>query len=191
MRAFVSALLLSGIVVAQAQALPLVRIARADTETHSIATLETDTADYLRNAAIGNMFEIAASQVAIGRAHDPELQRFAAMMVADHTAMEARLSSALRGAGFSMTLPADLDAAHQLLVQQLQSANDQDFDAAFLQQQIMTHESALRLNLAYAHSGRDGSLRLFANSVVPKIRSHLASAEALLRKSAPRTASMP
>lgn len=191
MRAVIPALLLTALVVTDTNALPVVRIARADTERHSVATLESDTADYIRNAAIGDMFEIAAAQVAVSRSHDPALQQFARMMVADHKAMENRLATDLQRAEFSMTLPDTLDAAHILLVQQLQSANDRDFDSAFLQQQIMTHESALRLHLTYAQSGRDGSLRHYAAAAIPKIRSHLAAAEELLRRTAPRTASMP
>jgi predicted outer membrane protein len=76
-----------------------------------------------------------------------------------------------------MTLPPSLDAQHDAILKQLQDATAPDFDVNFMQQQIVTNESALRVQKSYAKSGRDASLRGFTSQTIPKIEMHLALAD--------------
>jgi putative membrane protein len=176
---------------APANALPVVRIARAGgTDRHSAATVASDTADYIRNSAIGDMFEIAAAKVAQKTSHNYDVRRFSQMIIDDHTAILDGLATTLKQAEFAMTLPPSLDVPHDAIVKQLEDTNAADFDANFLQQQIVANESALRVQTSYARNGRDLSLRNFANQTIPKIRRHLNHAERIFQQLSPKTASV-
>jgi len=170
-------------------ALPVIRIARAGIDHHSAATVASDTADYIRNSAIGDMFEIAAAEVAKKDSRNNEVRRFAQMIIDDHTAIKSSLASTLKQAEFAMTLPASLDDPHAALIKQLERTAIADFDVDFIRQQIVANESALRVQASYATSGRDLSLRKFASQTVPKIQMHLTLAERIFRQLRSKTAS--
>ena len=182
-------LVLTFCLVAPANALPVVRIARAGIDHHSAATVASDTADYIRNSAIGDMFEIAVAKVAKKTSHSYDVQRFAQMIIDDHTAILDALTATLKQAEFAMTLPPALDTSHDEIVKQLEDTSATDFDASFMQQQIMANESALRVQTSYARSGRDLSLRKFATQTIPKIQMHLNLAERIFQQLSPKTAS--
>jgi putative membrane protein len=168
--------------------LPATQIAFKGTPHHATAALSGDTADYIRNAAIGDMFEVGAGQVAMDKAQDDDVRRFAHMAFSDYGANGAALTETLNEDAFEMTLPDALDAPHTLLITQLQSTPDGDFDAAYMQQQIIAQESALRVHASYARTGRDKALRAYAAQIVPQIRLRLTVAEQILQKISAKTA---
>ena len=174
---------------APAHALPMVRIARAGTDHHSAATVASDTADYIRNSAIADMFEIAAAKVAQQASNREDVRHFSQLIADDHAALENALAATLRQDEFAMTLPDTLDAPHDAIVKQLKDSSAADFDANFMQQQILANESALRVQISYARSGRDLSLRKFASQTIPVIQMHLALAEHIFQLLSPKTAS--
>jgi len=173
-----------------AWALPMVQIGHRATDHHSAATLASDTADYLRNAAIGNMFAIAAAKVAQKKSHNYDVQQFAQMAIDDNRAFADALALTLKQAEFAMTLPALLDTEHAVLIKQLEATPQPDFDASYMQQQIIAHQSALRVHASYAKNGRDQSLRQYAGQTIPKIRTQLTLAERIFEKISPKTAAL-
>ncbi len=172
-----------------ALALPATQIALKGTPRHATVTLATDTADYIRNAAMNDMFEVNAAKVALDKSQDFDVQRFARMALSDYGANGAALAVTLSQDAFEMTLPEALDDPHALLVDQLESTADTDFDVAYMQSQIMAQESALRFHARYARTGRDRALRDYAREVLPQIRLRLTVAEQILQKISPKTAS--
>jgi putative membrane protein len=170
-------------------ALPATQIALKGTPHHATVTLATDTADYIRGAAMNDMFEVNAAKVALDKSQDFDVQRFARMALSDYGANGAALAATLSQDAFEMTLPEALDDPHALLVDQLEATADTDFDVAYMQAQIMAQESALRLHARYARTGRDQALRAYAKEVLPQIRLRLTVAEQILQKISPKTAS--
>ncbi len=171
-----------------ATALPTTQIAFKGTAHHSTITLATDTADYIRNAAMSDMFEVNAAKVALDKSQDFDVQRFARMALSDYGANGAALAATLGEDAFEMTLPESLDDPHAALVNQLDSTADAEFDVAYMQAQIMAQETALRFHASYARTGRDQALRTYAREVVPQIRLRLTVAEQILQKISPKTA---
>jgi putative membrane protein len=169
--------------------LPVVRIARAGADHHSAATVASDTADYIRNCAIGDMFAIAAGRVAQKATHNDDVRRFSQMVIDDHTAFQDALGATLKQAEFTMTLPSALDAPHEAMVKELEDTATANFDVSFMQQQIVAMQNALRVQAGYAKSGRDLTLRRFASETIPKIEMHLALAQRIFQKLSPKTAS--
>lgn len=183
-------LVAAGLVIGKADALPLMAVIPAGTENHPAAGIAANTADYIRNAAIGDGFAIASAKVAIKKAHNSDVHRFAQMMLNDRAAIDDSLAATLKGATFSMTLPQSIDSEHVALVKQLEETPADRFDTDYMRQQVMMYESALRLHQSYAKDGRDQSLRRYAAEVTPKVRLELALAEHLFRRVSPRFASV-
>src|SRR6187399_971559 len=57
--------------------------------TAAVGAISTDV--FLRDAAMGDMYEIQAANMALTRAKNPKVKEFATMMVADHTKSSAKL----------------------------------------------------------------------------------------------------
>jgi putative membrane protein len=176
------------LLTSSAVALPATQIVLKASPHHATAALAADTADYIRNAAIIDMFEVNAAKLAIDKARDFSVQRFARMMLSDYDASGASLAATLSQATFQMTLPDGLDDPHTNLVEQLRSSPDEGFDAAYMQQQVIAQQSALRLHASYARIGRDRALRTYAAQILPQIRMRLALAERVFREISPKSA---
>src|SRR5689334_24900305 len=52
--------------------------------------------DYVTKAAIGDMFELQSSKLALQKAGDAKVKRFASQMVKDHTASSRKLKSIIK-----------------------------------------------------------------------------------------------
>jgi putative membrane protein len=78
-------------------------------------------------------------------------------------------------------MPTGLDQQHQALVQQLQGARGAEFDRAFAQQQLQSHQTAVELFRAYAQSGDNAQLKQWAAQTLPSLEEHLRQAQQLQR----------
>jgi putative membrane protein len=133
----------------------------------------TDAAGYLRQAGLGDLYEIQASQLELSRGHEPHAKDFANRMVADHTQSTQTLVTAASQAGLPAAPPPALDSRRQAMLDQLKSAPTPDFDRLYLQQQLMAHDEALRLHENYAKSGDNAALRPVAGQVAGVVRQHI------------------
>jgi putative membrane protein len=139
------------------------------------------TPDYVTNAALGDMYEIQSSKMAQSKAKSADVKSFAGIMITDHAATTAALKAALSKAGVPVTPPASLDPRHQAMIQQLEAATPDGFDALYRQQQIAAHQEALQLHQGYAAGGDNPTLVAIASETAPKVQMHLD----MLRKMAP------
>ena len=133
--------------------------------------------NYMAMAASGDQFEIQSSQMALQMSQNPAVQSFARLMIAHHQAMSANLMSAAQSAGLTPP-PPTLMPQHQQMLQQLQAAGP-NFDQAYKDAQIMSHQQSLELHQGYANGGDLPALRSVASAAVPIVQQHLASAQNL------------
>ena len=139
----------------------------------SAATMGSNTESaYIPNAAMGDMYEIMAADIAAQRSQNADLKALAAMIKTDHTAASNAMKAMLPA---GTTAPATLDERRQGLIDNLRSASAANFDAAWLDQQIAAHNEALTLHRGF--SNQDSPLAAHARSVIPKIEAHLREAE--------------
>jgi putative membrane protein len=144
----------------------------------SAATVGSNTlAGYVSGAAMGDMYEIQAADIALERSQNADVKALATMIKTDHTASSNALKTALPTAGTGLTVPTALDQRHQGLVDNLRSASAASFDATWLDQQIAAHNEALTLHRGFMD--QDSPLTAHARMVVPKIEAHLRRAEEL------------
>jgi putative membrane protein len=147
----------------------------------SAATLGSHTTGgFVTNAAIGNMYEIQAGQMASQRAKNADVKAFGKMMVTDHTAMTNEFKPLATAAG--ETPPTELDQRRKGMIDNLKAASDADFDRVYITQQIAAHEETLTLAQGYAQNGDNAGLKAFAAKGAPKIQAHLEKARQIQGK---------
>lgn len=137
----------------------------------SASTLGANSTEaFVSNAAMSDMYEIKAGQLAQQKAQSPAVKAFGKMMVTDHTAMSNELKAAAQAAG--QTLPTDLDQRRKGMIDNLTVASGADFDKAYLAQQDAAHGEAHTLMTGYAENGDHPQLKALAQKAAPKIQAH-------------------
>ena len=159
-----------------ASALPLIRLAEADMPNAKPSHASDDTTSYVKDAAQGDQFEIAAAKLAQTRAANPDVKDYAQLMLKDHVAIGQDLKATVWQANVDIAIPAALDNKHAEMLRDLNAAKPADFDRRYMQQQILTQDEAVRVHTFYGDSGDNRLLREFANETGPKVEAHLALA---------------
>ena len=139
---------------------------------------DSKAAEFVKNAAIGGMFEVQSSELALQKATDAKVKDFAKMMVTDHKAANDKLKSTLQSAQLPAP-PTELDSKHKKMMNKLQSASDRDFDRAYLDAQVKAHKEAVQLFSNYAKNGQNKELQSFAQETLPTLEQHLKQVRSL------------
>jgi putative membrane protein len=127
---------------------------------------------YLRMAGAGDLFEVQSSRLALQRSRNPEVRRFARMMITDHTRSTQMIMRAARRAGVAPR-PAALAPDQAATMRRLRAAPARRFDAAYGHAQSLAHTEALALHQGYAETGDIRALRSVAGEVAGVVRTHL------------------
>ncbi len=136
--------------------------------------------NFMNNAAIGGIFEVAVGKVAAERASSSAVKRFGSMLVDDHTAANDELAALAAARGIKP--PARLPAAKQSKIDRLAKLPAGGFDRQFLKEVgLKDHQDDIRLFEKAAKSARDPELRAFAAKTLPTLRKHHQEAQELLR----------
>ena len=139
--------------------------------TAAVGAVSTDA--YIRDAAMGDMYEIQAAQIALERSKNPEVRNAAQMIIADHTKSSNELKQLISSGQVQGTLPTMLDERRQGMLDHLRQAPDDAFDNRYLDQQKMAHQEAIALHKGYADHGDNPQLRSVAMGGLPMIERHL------------------
>ncbi|WP_293882378.1 DUF4142 domain-containing protein [Sphingomonas sp.] len=148
-------------------------VAANDSVDNGAMMASASTPDFVKNAAMGDMYEIASSKLAATMATSAGLKKFAAEMITAHTATTAGLKAAIAKDGVKDMPPAMLDAEHQGMIDGLKGAKGETFDTLYKSQQTEAHTKALALMHGYATGGDQAALKGFASDTAPKVQTHL------------------
>lgn len=135
-------------------------------------------ATFVKKAAISDMYEIQASQLAETKAASADVKNFAGKMVTDHTKTSEQLKSIVSSKP-GMSMPTALDGTHKALLAKLKSASGTNFDSTYAQQQIEAHQQAVMLFTSESQHGKDADLKKFATHTLPTLQQHLSMAQQL------------
>jgi putative membrane protein len=148
----------------------LASLAAATALASAVPAFAADTAqDFVDKAAVGGMFEVQTSKIAQDKAHDQSVKDFAAMMIHDHGAANAKLET-IAGEQ-KLKVPAGLDAAHQSDLEKLQNTKD-PLDPSYVKMQRDAHADAVKLFESFAKDGDNASLKTFAQETAPTLKMH-------------------
>jgi len=156
-------------------------------------TVGTDTADreqspalqpvtaatYIMQATMSDMYEIEAGQLAMTKGNSSSTRDFGKMMVDDHTASSRDLNAAIEQSNLRVTVPDELDAQHQEMIDRLQRDEGEAFDREYMRQQMAAHNRALELHRQFQQTGDDTNLQSYARNVLPVIEKHVDRLEQL------------
>lgn len=136
------------------------------------------TADFVKEVAISDMFEIESSKLAEQKGNAQE-KSFAQQMVTDHTKTSSELKGLVSGGKVQATLPTALDSSHQSKLDKLKSATGKDFSSDYNSDQVSAHEDAVSLFQRYAKGGDNSALKDWAGKTLPTLKHHLDMAKEL------------
>lgn len=134
---------------------------------------------FVNKAAIGGMFEVQSSEVALQKGMGKDVKGFARMMIHDHRAANKKLAAIT--AGEHLSIPGNLDTGHQGDLDTLRKTKGA-FDPAYIQMQRKAHDEAVMLFSGYAQDGKDKALKRFARETLPTLKMHKQKISAIAKK---------
>ncbi|HEY1077970.1 MAG TPA: DUF4142 domain-containing protein [Fontimonas sp.] len=136
---------------------------------------------FFDKAAMAGMFEVQSSEIAVQQSTDPQITSFAKMMIADHTAANAKLKALAANKG--VTLPAALDKDHQEKLDKLKAAAPgKAFNELYADLMEDGHDDAVELFKDASDDAKDKDVRKFAADTLPTLKRHNEHAEKLDNK---------
>jgi putative membrane protein len=167
------------IVVAGLAASPaLAQSVSEKTGLNSVLGIAPKTADFVKEAAISDMFEIQSSQLAQSKGNDAD-KAFASQMIDAHQKTTDELKGLVEGGKVKATLPTQMDSSHQKMLDKLKGLNGADFDKQYDADQVSGHKDAVSLFERYGKKGSDPALKDWADKTLPTIQHHLEMAQGL------------
>ncbi|MCK1441564.1 DUF4142 domain-containing protein [Bradyrhizobium sp. 2] len=148
------------------------------TGVNSTLGVAPTTADFVKEVAISDMFEIESSKLAEQKGNARE-KSFAQKMVTDHTKTSGELKGLVGDGKVQATVPTTLDGSHQSKLDKLKNANGKDFSSDYASYQVSAHEDAVSLFERYAKGGDSAELKDWAGKTLPALKHHLDMAKEL------------
>jgi putative membrane protein len=156
----------------------LAQSAGEKTGVNSALGISPSTADFVKEVAISDLFEIASSKLAQDKGNAAE-KSFASQMVTDHTKTSTELKGLVSSGKVKAELPAALDSSHQSKLDKLKGESGKDFSSDFDSMQVSAHKDAVSLFERYAKGGDNADLKKWAGKTLPTLKHHLEMAQNL------------
>ncbi|KPF97312.1 hypothetical protein IP86_14035 [Rhodopseudomonas sp. AAP120] len=147
------------------------------TGVNSVLGVAPTTADFIKQAAISDIFEIQSSKLAEQKG-STAVKTFAKDMIADHTKTSTELKGLISSGKVKAEVPAQLDDAHRSKLDKLTSASS-DFNETYIDQQVSAHKDAVSLFDRYSRGGENAELKAWAGKTLPALKHHLEMAQNL------------
>jgi putative membrane protein len=126
---------------------------------------------FAREAATGGMEEVQLGQLAVQNASSDQVKQFGQRMVDDHSKANDQLMAL--ASKENMTLPMQLTAKEQAVVNRLSGLKGTAFDKAYMRDMVRDHEKDIAAFETEASSGTDPGLKDFAGKTLPTLQEHL------------------
>jgi putative membrane protein len=142
-----------------------------------LMALSKDNPDesFFKNAAEAGISEVEAGKMAEGKGTSDAVKEFAAMMVKDHSAANAKLKKLAMSKGIELpTAPSMMEKGK---AKKTDMKSGDSFDKDYIQGQIKAHEDTIDLLQKEIDSGKDPEARAFATDTLPTVKMHLQKVE--------------
>lgn len=145
------------------------------TSNHPVKGPDGADQAFLKQAAIGNAFEIQMGQLAQSKASDPKVKQFGSRMVADHSKNDDMLKGVAQQQ--RVALPTELDPKHQSAKDALSSKSGAQFDKDYMQTMVADHTKTVGKFQHEASTTQDPTIKNYAQQSLPVLKSHLSEAQ--------------
>ena len=148
-----------------------------DPTHHSSRASRVDDKQFLKDAAQGGMTEVELGKLASQKASSDDVKQFAQKMVDDHSKANDKLKDV--ASQDNIEVPAALDSKHQSRIDKLSKLSGDEFDKAYVQDQLQDHETDVKKFQAEAQNGKDPKVKAFASETLPTLQEHLSMVKSL------------
>ena len=148
------------------------------TGVNSALGISPTTADFVKEVANSDIFEIQSSTLAEDKGNAPE-KTFASQMIIDHTKTSQELKGLVTSRKVKAEVPAVLDTSYQNKLDKLRGESGRDFSSDYDSMQVNGHKDAVSLFERYAKGGDNADLKEWAGKILPTLKHHLDMAEGL------------
>jgi putative membrane protein len=132
---------------------------------------KVDDKKFAKDAALGGMAEVELGKLAAQKASRDDIKQFGQKIVDDHTKANDQLKEV--ASKENIPIPDALDSKHQARIDKLSKLSGENFDKAFVKDQIKDHQAEVRDFSAEAQGGQDPNVKTFASNVLPTLQQHL------------------
>jgi len=141
------------------------------------ATAKVDDKKFAKDAALGGMTEVELGKLAAQKGSSDDIKQFGQKIVDDHTKANDQLKEVATKE--NIPIPDALDSKHQARVDKLSKLSGENFDKAFVKDQLKDHQAEIRDFSAEAQNGTDTNVKTFASNVLPTLQQHLQAIQTL------------
>jgi putative membrane protein len=131
---------------------------------------------FVAKVSQGGGYEVAASNVALERAHAEDVKDLASWESHDHSGVNLRLKHLAQRKGVPM--PTDLNDEFKARLEKLRAVKDEDFDAAYLADMEEIHDKDEKLFAAEAQQGTE-DFKAFAAETDKIVKRHIGALHGL------------
>jgi putative membrane protein len=137
---------------------------------------DTTARHFIIMASIGNLQEMSAANLAIQKAVHPGVKMFAQHMMSDHSKAQRQLMQLAKQKGFDIPSQATGGIMPDPM---LKNASGRDFDRIYVHMMVTGHRQTVSMFENYALTGKNLSVKAFAQQTLPVLKQHLAAITAL------------
>lgn len=163
-------------IVALFVALGLVTVAFGQDDKGKSKDKAKGDAKFVQQAAMAGNAEVKMGQLAVEKATNDDVKKFAQQMIDDHTKANDELKTAAQQK--NMDVPTDL-GKHQKDYDKLSAMSGSDFDKAYVDSQVKAHKEVVAMFQKQSEKGDDADLKAWAAQKLPTLQMHLQHAQDL------------
>ncbi len=143
--------------------------------TNKESSLSSSDQHFIMEAAKGNKAEVELGQVVAQKATNPQVKRFAEMMVKDHTQALNQLQQLAEKK--NVTLPSELPDDAKDLESKINSASGSEMDKTYMDGMVDDHQKDVQEFKDAAKDVQDKDVKQYASSTLPTLQQHLQKAK--------------
>lgn len=113
-----------------------------DTKASDAATLSSKDRKFVKEAAIGGLYEVQAGQLAMKNASSEDVRLMAQHIVEDHSEANNKLKAIAQSK--SVELPTQLDSKHQRKLDSLSKVTGTEFDRKYSSMMVSDHKKDIK-----------------------------------------------
>jgi putative membrane protein len=137
----------------------------------------------LKDIAQANMAEVESGKLAAEKSGNPDIKKFAQMMVDDHS--KGLEDTKALASSKSVQLPDGPDAKHKAVMVEFKTLSGGLFDSRYVKQAgVGDHEATEKLLKKTQANAKDADLKALATKMLPIVQGHLQHAQELATKTA-------
>lgn len=138
---------------------------------------EGDETEFVSKAASSNLFEIESGKLAVAKGVRTEVKNYGTMMIDNHTTATVELKTVAEQNGIAV--PTNMNDEHRAMYNDLNARSGTDFDRAYAQMMVDSHQRTVNLFEEAADDLDDPEIKKFAQDKIPVLKMHLDHATTL------------